>query len=89
MSASGKKGNKGGGRKPLSVEMKFFALLDKTLPKAVNFCENLIDTANTKTATREDKNLGAQASKILMSRAPERIKHSGDEDSPIRLSVDL
>ena len=90
----GQKGNKGGGRKPLSVEMTFFRLLDKALPKAISYCDGLIDEAKKHKeepiALRKPyDDLAVQATKVLMSRAPERIKHSGDEDSPIRLSLDI
>lgn len=43
MPAAGKKGNKGGGRKPRSVEMNFFKQLDAALPKAIELCVKLID----------------------------------------------
>ena len=93
MPAGGKIGNKGGGRKKQSVEMEFFRLLDEAMPKAVRYCVRLINEAEKNKCKSlllpsSYDNLAIQATKVLMSRAPERIKHSGDEDNPIRLVVD-
>jgi len=81
----GKKGRSG--RKPAHREQAYFTKLDAVLPEVIDF---LIATVRkgAKSEIQYERDMAIKAANILNSKAPDRIKHSGDEDSPIYLSVD-
>lgn len=72
----GNPGNKGGGRKPIKIQMAFFAKLDKALPSTIDFCAKII--AKYKDSDeRSELEVGLRAAAILMSKAPERVHGPG------------
>ena len=81
------KGNKNSGRHPASIEKKFWDKLDGALPKAIDFCLDVIQNTklnllNTNLKQREVielQNVGLKAAQILMSKAPQRLEGGGNE----------
>ncbi len=76
------------GRRPYHQEMAYFKKLDAVLPKVIDYLISLVDEGMISGADKQTKELAVKAANILNSKAPERIRHSGDEDNPIRLVVD-
>lgn len=91
----GHKLSKDKGRKPASLEMKYFEKLDAALPEAVDFCLTVIKDTKKKLLDKELKQkdiidlqqVGLKACQILTNKAPDRVKHSGDENNPVQVSV--
>ena len=73
------------GRKPAAFDNSLYAKIDAVIPEAIDYCISVINHAKTDPASKEWAKLAIDASKVLISKMPERV--GGDEGGAVKFEV--